>query len=167
MDLDSFENYARDLAFKSIHSFTLLGFSSLALSLQFSPGFGRSYVCLLFFSWLLMLISGLAGGWIILKTPIFYRINVSKIRVEEHAKNLNNQQFKLAVSSGNAFTTDGEKWTEELLASTIKIENEKIELGKRNMAMIEKRLPFVHNLQSYSFVSGVLLNIVFAMLNLY
>lgn len=165
--LDNFENYARDLAVKSIHSFTLLSFSSLALSIQFSPNFGKCYLVLLFVAWIILLISGLAGGWIILKTPIFYRINVSKIRVEEHLKTLKLPQFEQTVLLGQAFKPNGSIWTINELKEEIIAETGKLELGIKNMADIEKKLPYAHKIQTIFFILGISLNILFAIINLY
>lgn len=166
MDIDNFENYARELAQKSIQSFTFLGFSSLALSIQFSPGLGHLYLNLLFLSWILLLISSFAGGWIILKIPVFYRINVAKIRVEEYIKGLNNPEFQKAINYGAAHPPDGTKWSQEMLESTFKAEQAKVELGDANLKKIERVLPFVHHLQTWSFLLGISGNLMFAIINL-
>lgn len=166
MDVDEFESYARELAYKSIHGFTLLGFSSLALSVQFSPQLGKTHLAILFISWILYLVSGLCGGWIIIKMPVFYKINVAKIRVEKHLDVLKKPEFCQAVKFGIAYTPDGKSWTTELLDSSIANESAKIELATKNMSAIEGKLPFVQRLQTWTYIFAIFLNLVFAMLNL-
>lgn len=166
MNISEFESYARDLAYKSVYNFTLLGFSSLALSLQFSPQFGTKSLCILYISWFMFLISSMAGGWIVTKMPIFYRINAGKLHVEKHVETLKNPNFDQAVKMGNAFMPDGKQWSVEDLETSLFTENAKIELAANNMKAIEDKLPKIHSIQTWCYIVAIFLNVIFAIINL-
>lgn len=166
MSIDEFENYARDLAYKSTFSFTLLSFSTLALSMQFSTGFGRDCLTLLFASWFFLLTSCFSGGWIITKMPIFYRINAGRWRVENYLTTIKSSEFQSAVRIGSAQTPSGETWTIEGLQATLKEENGKIAFATKNMKAIESKLPMVHKTQTWTYVFGLLFNMGFVIVNL-
>lgn len=166
MNVDEFEKYARDLAYRSVHSFALLSFSTLALNIQFSTGFGKNFLPVLFVAWFSLLVACVAGSWIVMKMPVFYRINAGRLRIENYLSTLNNPQFSQAVRVGTAQTPSGERWSVQMLEQTVQSETSKIEVATKNMDKISDKLPLAHKIQTWSYLAGITLNLIFVIKNL-
>lgn len=65
--------FATELSLKVSMAFVGLTFATLALSIQFSPNLGTEWKELLAVCWGLLLISGLAGGYNSLYTPVAFK----------------------------------------------------------------------------------------------
>lgn len=160
------EDFAIDLSVKTNHNLALLCFSTLALSIQFSTTHGSEDLYILFFSWFLLLLSCICGGWVVLKLPIFYRINSGVLKVEEYLRIFNNQDFLNSIRENRAFTENNTTWTQDKVEETIRKEKEKLEFGLKNMDDIKSKLGPVTKIQIMAYLLGIILNIIFISINL-
>ncbi len=141
MNHNEFENIVRSMTEKATHSFTILTFTTLALSYQFSPQMGNNSLWILMLSWSFLFLASLAGGWIIVKSPVYYRNNLFAVKIAETIDLLNK---KAQVQASN-----------EAITQAINDEKNKLEKANSLMKKLEPNFPRAAFFQTIFFILGV------------
>ena len=155
---EDFESYVREMTYRSASNFTLLNFGALALSFQYSHTLGNNYLFVLILSWVLFIVSGFAGGWIVIYSPVFYRNNLFRVRAENMLEHL--QSYQEEVVSGLH-----PEWTTKTLNKAIEDEKKVIEKTNYLMKRVDK-FQLMMKIQSITFMLAIITNGIFASINL-
>ncbi len=148
---------AKDLKEKFEYAFTTFIFASFALSIQFSPGFGNEWKALLLCSWLILLFSGLAGGYRLMLLSEFMRLSGIQDYLSKRVKMgeilLKNPSYVQSVQAGQCIDPDTFKPnTIEGLKNGHEDDKSKLLLCNSEVEKLEKRLPIAFHVQMYGFL---------------
>ena len=166
MNVDEFETHVREMSFKSASDFTLLTFTSLALSYQFSHELGEKLSWMLVLSWILFVLAGLVGGWIIQKTPVFYQHNIRNLRASSLITELMKVEATPNFRAENVTDpTTGTRWNAQGWTDHIASQRAIVARTTELMEELRDEFPKKTKLQVVLFVSGLIANGIFATVN--
>jgi hypothetical protein len=72
------------------YSFTTLAFATLALSIQFSPAYGKVWPYLLISAWTLLLISAILSGYRVVYRLVSMKVNLNINQAEQYKIQMSN-----------------------------------------------------------------------------
>ena len=140
-------------------------FSTLALSIQFSPKMGFSYPWMLVSSWILLFISSLLGGWRHLYQPVAYKWNLTYLENQEVFTILQDPQNVAIVQQGRAVNQHFQTINEQDRQRMVKDRQTNIKLANSKTNEFNRKFPEVLKAQICVFLVGVLLNGTFTIVN--
>lgn len=161
---------AKGLKGRFEYAFTTFIFVSLALSVQFSPGFGTQWKWLLLSSWAILLIAGIAGGCRLMLMPEYMRLYGIKDYLSKRVKMgdllLKHPTFIQSVELGLIIDPDTfEPNTMEGLTKGYAEDKSKLATCDAEFAKLERWLPIIFEVQMWGFLLSYALLSVFVSKN--
>lgn len=171
MDQSDLQRISIEQLIRFEYRFCGLTFGALALSFQFSPQMGHLCPWFLIGSWMLLLLSGLCGGWRVMKLPIVYRINAGQIIVKNWVSTRKQQMadpnFAGGIRAGTVLSSDtGKPLSPDEMSSDLKKEEKNLAGIDSQFDQLQEKLGVVRWAQIILFVLGLLANGIFVSLNL-
>lgn len=166
-----FELYVKDKSDRVDQQFVTLIFATLALSVQFSQSMGSEFPWILIASWGFLGIAAFCGCWRISRGPVFDRLNHQRNQIrnfiQKRSIELLDPVFVANIAAGRATDPDTLRTlTLDGVREALVREKQSLTKAESLMDGIAKKFPILYKVQYWSYVVGLLLNGLFASLNL-
>lgn len=139
---------------KFFYSLTALSFAILGLSIQFSPGYGKSWPLVLILSWSILLVSAIIGGWRLIMIPNLHRIDFETQDIKKFISDIQKAESWPGPVIGDIPSPDTKQKAKDNIS---KAESYKLKQ--------QSRIEWTYYVQIYGFILGVILNLIFISIN--
>lgn len=148
------------------YSFTTLNFGTLALSIQFSPGYGKVAPFLLISAWLAFMISALLAGYRVIYRLVAVKLNYQANRGKEYQTHMG-QMLNVKRLDPHRLVTDpfGKPLEMREMESSLVDADEHVRKAMSEYEKLEKRLGRTYWVQMGAFLMGLALNLIFVSIN--